>query len=304
MEKEWIRDKMRHCVLCPRMCGVDRAAGQKGYCHMTAEIMAARAALHMWEEPCISGTEGSGAVFFSGCNMGCVFCQNREIALGRTAKGITGERLSEIFLELQGKGANNINLVTPTHFIPQIRAALVMAKERGLVIPAVYNSSGYERVETLRELKGVIDIYLPDMKYVSPELSRRYSYAGDYFRFAKEAVKEMVRQCPEPELDQRGMMKRGVIVRHLVLPSETEDSKRVIRYLYRNFGSRIYISILNQYTPTGVFSDMPELNRTVTEEEYQEVVDYAVQIGVEQAYIQEGGTAEESFIPLFDFEGL
>lgn len=297
-------EEMKCCTVCPRMCGVDRTSGQTGYCGMPATLMAARAALHMWEEPCISGSEGSGTVFFSGCNMRCVFCQNGNIANGSVAKQITAERLSQIFLELQEKGANNINLVTPTHYVPQIKAALVSAKRQGLILPVLYNSSGYERVEIIRGLEGFIDIYLPDMKYVSPALSAKYSHAGNYFRCAKEALKEMVRQVPEPEFDDREMMKRGVIVRHLVLPGCVEDSKRVIRYLHQNFGEHIYISIMNQYTPVRECPDMPELNRTLSKEEYDEVVDYAVSIGVEQGFVQEGETAKESFIPVFDYEGL
>ena len=303
MEAE-IQEKMRNCMLCPRKCGVDRAAGRRGYCGMPDGILAARAALHMWEEPCISGKEGSGTVFFSGCNLGCVFCQNRVIADGTVAKPLTIERLSEIFLELQEEKANNINLVTPTHYMPQIKAALLMAKKQGLALPILYNSSGYECVETLRELEGLVDIYLPDMKYVSPELSRKYSYAGDYFRKAKEALREMVRQQPKAEFDERGIMKRGVIVRHLVLPDCLEDSKRVLRYLYRNFGEHIYISIMNQYTPMRELADMPELNRTLKKEEYDEIVRYALELGIEQGFIQEGETAQESFIPAFDYEGL
>ncbi len=295
---------MKKCVLCPRMCGADRTSGQTGYCKMPAQVMAARAALHMWEEPCISGEAGSGTVFFSGCNMGCVFCQNRTIAVGETAKPITIERLAEIFLELQKKGANNINLVTPTHYVPQIKKALLSAKKQGLMLPVLYNTSGYERVETLKGLEGLIDIYLPDMKYISPELSAKYSHAGDYFRCAKEAIKEMVRQIPAAEFNERGMMKRGIIVRHLVLPGCLEDSKRVIRYLYRNFGKHIYISIMNQYTPMREFPDMPELNRSLSAEEYEEIIDYALSLGVDQGFIQEGETAEESFIPAFDYEGL
>lgn len=297
-------EEMKKCMLCPRMCGVDRTAGQTGYCKMPAQVMAARAALHMWEEPCISGVEGSGTVFFSGCNMGCVFCQNKTIACGETAKAITIKRLSEIFLELEEKGANNINLVTPTHYVPQIKEALLSAKKAGLALPILYNTSGYERTDTLRSLEGLIDIYLPDMKYVSPKLSARYSYAPDYFRCAKEALKEMARQVPAAEFDDRGMMRRGIIVRHLALPGCLGDSKRVIRYLYRNFGSKIYISIMSQYTPVREFSNMPELNRPLSREEYEELVDYAISLGVEQGFIQEGETAEESFIPAFDYEGL
>ncbi len=301
---DYDKAQLKECVLCPRMCKVDRTKGEKGFCGMTDKLMAARAALHMWEEPCISGEEGSGTIFFSGCNMGCIFCQNRSIAQGETAKEITIQRLSDIYLELQKKGANNINLVTPTHYIPQIKAAILTAKQKGLVLPILYNTGGYERTETIRELKGLVDIYLPDMKYVSPELSKRYSHAKDYFRYAKEAIKEMVHQLPVPEFDERGIMKRGVLVRHLVIPGAVIDSKRVIRYLYQNFGDQIYISIMNQYTPMGKFPNMPELERTVTKKEYEEVIDYAISLGIIQGYIQEGETAKESFIPIFDYEGL
>lgn len=301
---EYDKNQLKECVLCPRKCRVDRTEGEKGFCGMPDKLMAARAALHMWEEPCISGEEGSGTVFFSGCNMRCVFCQNKSIAIGETAKEITVQRLSDIFLELQKKGANNINLVTPTHYVPQISAAILAAKQRGLALPIIYNSSGYERIETVKKLEGLVDIYLPDMKYVSPELSERYSHARDYFRCSKEAIKEMVRQLPEPEFDSKGIMMRGVIVRHLVIPGAVEDSKRVIRYLYKNFGDRIYISIMNQYTPMGKFPDMPELERTVTKEEYEEVIEYAIALGISHGYMQEGKTAEESFIPIFDYEGL
>lgn len=303
-EKISMLEEMQSCRLCPRDCGADRVNGQTGYCRMPAQLTAARAALHLWEEPCISGKEGSGTVFFSGCSMGCVFCQNHSIATGETGRAVSVGRLSEIFLELQEKGANNINLVTPTHYVPQIKEALLIAKDSGLTLPILYNTGGYERVETVKGLEGLVDIYLPDMKYVSPELSRRYSHAGDYFRRAKEALKEMVRQAPEPEFDGRGMMQRGVIVRHLALPGCQEDSKRVLRYLHRNFENHIYISILNQYTPVRRFEEMTELNRTLTEAEYREIVEYAMDLGVEQGFVQEGETAKESFIPAFDYEGL
>lgn len=314
--------QMQSCRLCPRECGADRSAGQRGRCQMTARLTAARAALHMWEEPCLSGEEGSGAVFFSGCALGCVYCQNQEIASGRAGKEISVNRLAEIFLTLQEKQANNINLVTAGHFLFPVVRALERAKTQGLRIPVVYNSSGYEKTEALRMLEGLVDIYLPDMKYRSPELSGRYSAAPDYFDVAAKALEEMVRQvCAKterpqrkepgngPELsgtvfDSRGQMRRGVIVRHLQLPGCLEDSKKVIRYLYETYGDRIYISILNQYTPPKQMSRFPELNRRVTKREYDRLVDYAIGLGVENGFIQEGRTALASFIPAFDLEGV
>ncbi len=292
------------CRLCPRECGVDRAAGKTGFCGMTSEVMAARAALHFWEEPCISGTEGSGAVFFSGCTLRCVFCQNHEIAAGAVGKPVTEERFSQIFLELQEKGANNINLVTATQFLPTVIPALQRAKESGLIIPIVYNTGGYEKVETLRLLEGLVDIWLPDCKYRSTELAARYSRAADYPETVKLALTEMVRQTGEPVFDSRGMMKKGVIVRHLVLPGCVSDSKDVLEYLWDTFGNRIYVSIMSQYTPLPHVAAYPEINRKVTDEEYEEIVDYARFLGMSQVYIQEGGCVGESFIPAFDYEGI
>lgn len=295
------------CILCPRQCGVNRAAGERGVCGQTDRIKAARAALHYWEEPCISGMSGSGTVFFSGCNLHCVYCQNRSISAGGRGKQITEERLSEIFLELQEKGAHNINLVTPGHFVPQIAGALVRAKERGMSLPVVYNTGSYEYAETLRRMEGLVDIYLPDFKYMDSSLSLRYSHAADYSEMAKKAIAEMVRQTGAAVFergDEEGLMKRGTLVRHLVLPGCTGDSKDIIRYLHETYGNSIYISILNQFTPVPGLADYPEINRRVTEEEYGEVVDYAVSIGVECGFIQEGETAKESFIPDFDGEGI
>ena len=303
-------------------------------------IRVARAALHFWEEPCISGTAGSGAVFFSGCNLGCVFCQNYAISRGHVGKNITVQRLSDIFLELQGKGANNINLVTAGHFLPVVIDALEDAKNRGLSIPIVYNTSSYEKVEAIRDLDGLVDIYLPDLKYVSSRLSEDFSKAPDYFEVASKAIEEMVRQTGEPEffvkkkasLNQQMslwesedvmdaatynecaddlmsegrevLMKRGTIVRHLLLPGCTEDSRAVVKYLYETYGDSIFISIMNQYTPMPQVAGHPLLSRKVTDDEYNEVLDYAIDSGIENAFMQEGDVAEESFIPDFDCEGL
>ena len=274
----------------------------------------------MWEEPCISGENGSGAVFFSGCSLGCAYCQNHDISGGLNGKEITIKRLSEIFFELKEQGANNINLVTPDHFIPQIIEAIDMAKEQGFNLPFVYNCSGYEEIDALKLLDGYIDIYLPDFKYMSAELAARYSHAPDYPEVAKTALAEMVRQVggDQTTFDEDGIMKRGVIVRHLELPGCIEDSKAVIRYLYKTYGNNIYISIMNQYTPmvqltshSGNQKELeeaarqePQLMRKVTVREYEQVVDYALQLGITNAFIQEGDVAKESFIPDFDTTGV
>lgn len=300
MDKNILKD----CTLCPRNCHVDRTNGKRGYCRATDELIVARAALHMWEEPCISGEEGSGTVFFSGCAMGCVYCQNHNIAKGLAGKKITIDRLGDIFLELQEQGANNINLVTPSHYVPQIIEALDKARNNGLYLPVVYNTSGYEKKETIKLLAGYVDIYLPDFKYWNLEIAKRYSNCPDYLQYASEALEEMVRQAGEPVFDEWGMMKKGVIVRHLTLPGYLKDSKRIIEYLYKTYGDKIYISIMNQYTPLAHVEKYPEINRTITESEYEELVDFAIGLGIENGFIQEGETASESFIPEFNEEGV
>lgn len=305
MTPEKIKAYMSDCALCPRQCHVNRAAGQRGFCGQTADITAARAALHYWEEPCISGSCGSGTVFFSGCSLQCVFCQNHNIAVGKAGKIISPERLAEIFLELQEKGAANINLVTAGHFIPQISRILELSRSKGLSVPVVYNTGSYEEAESLKLLEGLIDIYLPDLKYFSAELSAKYSHAPNYFSKASAAIAEMFRQVGRPEFDEAsGLMKHGVIVRHLVLPGQIKDSKKILRYLHNTYKNDIYVSIMNQYTPLPHAAQLPELNRPITSEEYARVLDFADKIGIEQGFIQEGGTAKESFIPEFDGEGL
>ena len=343
---------MEQCRLCGRRCGINRTI-RAGRCGMTERVYAARAALHMWEEPCISGKEGSGTVFFTGCPLGCVFCQNREIALGRrsvsqgsgasssggpvpadlptgrpfsetlagrpfseTPAGsrsrdenigvpVTEEQLAETFLDLERQHANNINLVTPTHFVPQIVRAVRLARARGLAIPIVYNTGSYETEETVRSLEGTVDVFLPDLKFMDPEISDRYAKAPDYFEVAEKAIRAMVEIAGQPTFDERGMMKRGVIVRHMVLPGHTKDSKRIISYLHKTYGEKIYVSIMNQYTPMpGIGDEYPELARRVTKREYGRVVDYAIELGMENVFIQEGPTAAESFIPDFDGTGL
>lgn len=302
--QEELQTMLKECHLCPRNCGVDRLAGQKGFCGVDAGIMVARAALHMWEEPCISGKEGSGAVFFSGCSLGCAFCQNRTISKGQSGKVITVEHLAELFLDLQAQKANNINLVTAGHFLPQVREALILAKEQGLTIPVVYNSSGYEKAEMLRYLEGLVDIYLPDLKYLEADLAGKYSHAKDYPEVAMKALEEMVRQVRTPEFDERGMMKKGVIVRHLLLPGHVRNSKKVLEYLYGTYGDQIYISLMNQYTPMPAMKDDSQLSRKVTDREYDRLLDHAISFGVTNCFIQEGETAKESFIPEFNGEGI
>lgn len=295
------------CDLCPRKCLVDRKKGEKGICGQTENLKVARAALHFWEEPCISGDAGSGAVFFSGCPLHCVFCQNENIANGTVGKEISLERLVDIFLELQEKRANNINLVTPGHFVPQIVKALDQARKEGLTLPVVYNTSSYETVDTIKMLEGYVDIYLPDFKYMSPVLSKKYSHAPDYAEVAKAAIAEMVRQTGKAVFvngDEDNLILSGTIVRHLTLPGCMEDSMQILKYLHETYGDMIYISIMNQFTPLSNLEKYPELNRRITDEEYETLVDYAIEIGIENGFIQEGNTAEESFIPAFDCEGV
>ena len=292
------------CELCPRRCGANRLAGKNGFCGGGKEVKVARAALHFWEEPCISGEEGSGTVFFSGCTMRCVFCQNREISRGEAGKLVSIERLAEIFLELQGKGANNINLVTPMHYAPQITAALDIARKNGLSLPIVWNTGGWELPESVEAVKNYSDIWLTDFKYFDNSLAEKFSNAKDYFENASASLKKMLRQTGEPVFDDDGMMKKGIIVRHLVLPGHTDDSKKVLRWLWKNFGDKIWISIMNQYTPLCSDEKFPELSRKVTDEEYDEVVDFAVSLGIENAFVQDGEAVSESFIPPFDLEGV
>ena len=358
---------LENCRLCARSCGVNRMKNRAGRCGQTEELVVARAALHMWEEPCISGKEGSGAVFFVGCPLGCVFCQNREIARGRVARDessraeneishrrgeqsavevetsyrrdrqpieaeetshrkgelpaaageishqrveqpgkiISVDRLAEIFLELQGQKANNINLVTPTHYVPQIVEAVREARKKGLHIPIVYNTGSIETPETVHMLEDTVDIFLPDLKFCGRNIAGRYAHLPAYFDIATKAIGEMVRMRGEAAFDERGMMTRGVIVRHMVLPGYTKDSKEILRFLWENFGDRIYVSIMNQYTPMpGIEREFPELGRRVTRREYDRVVDYALELGFSNAFVQEGPTAEESFIPAFDGAGV
>lgn len=299
-----IMNKYENCLLCPRKCGINRAAGQTGVCGVSAEIRVARAALHYWEEPCISGEKGSGAVFFSGCSLHCVFCQNREISDGKAGKIISKERLRDIFLELKAKGANNINLVTPGQYIPDIVWAVRDARRYGMELPIVYNTSGYENADELKQLEGIVDVYLPDFKYMDSALSAKYSRAKDYPSVAKQAISEMVRQQPGVVIDDAtGLIQKGVIVRQLLLPGHVNEAKAILKYLHDTYQDSIYISMMSQFTPIAL-KDYPEINRTVTRREYERLIDYAIKIGITNAFIQEGNVAKDSFIPAFDGEGV
>ena len=292
------------CRLCPRKCGVDRIHGKTGYCGMDGQVRVARAALHMWEEPCISGKKGSGAVFFTGCGLRCCFCQNHNIAIGKSGKIITVNRLADIFLELEQKGAANINLVTATQYVPQVIEALEKARDKGFHLPVVYNSSGYESISTIRSLEGYVDVYLPDFKYAEEELAADYSNAQEYPTTAKLALKEMVRQTGDCVFDRDGYMIRGTMVRHLILPGHTKNAIKVMEYLKKTYGDHIFISIMNQYTPVFKQEKYKELNRKVTVREYEKVLNAALELGISNGFFQEGDTAKESFIPDFDYEGV
>lgn len=295
------------CNLCPRECGALRRQGQAGRCLSDDRILVARASLHMWEEPCISGKTGSGTVFFSGCSLRCIYCQNFEIAAARKGRQVTTEELSALFLALEERGAANINLVTPDHYVLEIIEAVQRAKAGGLAIPIVYNCSGYAKEGIIRRLKGIVDIFLTDFKYMEPDLAERFSSAPDYPEVAKRALGAMSETAGSPFFDSEGMMRRGVIVRHLLLPGHKKNARAVIKYVYETFKDGVVLSIMNQYTPM----EQPvckmgcdELLRRVTKREYENVVDYALSLGVRNAFIQEGETAKESFIPDFDEGGI
>lgn len=293
----------RECRLCPRKCGADRING-KGFCGEANTISATKAYLHQWEEPCISYKNGAGTVFFSGCGLHCCFCQNNSISNLMKGKSISTERLAEIFLELADKGADNIELVTPTHFVPLIINALDLVKHK-LSVPVVYNSGGYELSETIDMLNGYIDVYLPDIKFFSPEISAKYCSAPDYFKFASEAVLTMISQAGRLVFNDEGGLMRGTVIRHLVLPSHRHDSMKIIDWIAQNTpsDSRL-VSLMNQYTPFDFVGDnFPELKRHLTKMEYNSVVDHAAALGI-NGYTQEKGSASSKYVPDFDFSGI
>lgn len=292
------------CRLCPRNCGINRYE-KNGCCGCGPVIKAARAALHQWEEPCISGIRGSGTIFFTGCALGCCFCQNYSISQEGFGKELTPSRLSEIFLKLQEEGAHNINLVTASQYLPSVIEALDLAKSE-LTIPVVYNTGGYERPEVIKALKDYVDIWLPDLKYYSGQLSDRYSKAPDYFPIASLAVKEMIRQTGGPIFDPiTGLMKKGVIIRHMVLPGAKEDSIKLLQWISSSLPKgQFYISLLSQYTPFYKSSSYPEINRRITSYEYDQVVNTAIELGLVQGFMQKKSSAKEEYTPPFDLEGI
>jgi len=291
------------CNLCERRCHINRYE-KKGVCGATNKLKVARAALHFWEEPCISGKEGSGTIFFSNCNLKCIFCQNKKISTCGYGKEITIEKLSSICIELQKQGSNNINLVTPTHYVPSIIKGIKKAKKKGLNIPIVYNTSSYETKETIDNLNGIVDIYLPDLKYNDNKLGENYSNIKNYFEIATRNIDEMYKQVGKPIFNDRGILEKGVVVRILLLPGHVNDAKKIIKYLYEKYNDNIYISLMSQYTPIGKIKDYKDLNRKVTLKEYNELITYACDLGIENAFIQEGETADESFIPDFNQIGV
>ncbi len=305
------------CENCPRCCNVNRNIGERGFCGADDNsIKVARAALHFWEEPCISGIRGSGTIFFSYCSLKCVYCQNEKISHGKVGKEVSIQRLAEIMLELQESGAHNINLVTPTHYVFQILEALKIAKREGLIIPIVYNTSGYERPEIIDEISPYVDIFLTDFKYANNEDAMRYSKVSDYVEYAMASLGKMVQHCPIEFFEddnndesknysfENKIMKRGVIVRHLLLPGKLVQSKNVVKRIFAKYGNNLYYSLMSQYTPLSISSDYPELFDKVSDSSYNKLVDYALRIGVENAFFQMGDAASESFIPDFDLSGV
>lgn len=293
--------ELEKCKICPHNCGVNRLNGNIGRCKSNGNIKLAMASIHNFEEPCISGENGSGTVFFSNCNMNCVFCQNYKISQQGLGREISIEELAEIFIDEQNKNAENINLVTPTMYVYHIIEAIKIAKNKGLKIPIVYNSNGYENVETIKKLKGYIDIYLPDLKYYDDDLAFKYSGVKNYFENATSAIKEMYNQVGSPVLDENGMMKKGLIIRHLVLPNNLQNSKDVLKWINDNIDKKVFVSVMAQYFPTNKAKDFPEINRKLTKEEYEEIENYLYSLDLDNGYIQEFGEHEEEYVP--DFEG-
>lgn len=296
-------EKLVSCRLCPRACGINRLAGEIGNCGAGARPKVALACLHQWEEPCLTGKNGAGTVFFSYCNLHCIFCQNKEISQFGEGKEITVKRLAEIFIEQQMRGAASLDLVTPTHFVPQILEALKIAKKNGLHLPVVYNSNAYENVETIEMLSAWVDVFLPDLKYAEEESACRYSAAAGYFPAATAAIEKMVELVGRPVFEN-DIMKRGVIIRHLILPGRIKESMQIVKWIWENFGNSVYVSLMNQFTPMHRVAEYPEINRRLTTYEYDKVINYAWDLGLRSCFIQEGRTASEKFVPHFDGKGV
>lgn len=292
-------EKLESCEACPFKCKVNRLNGQIGKCKCNDKVKIDLYSLHYFEEPCISGKEGSGTVFFSNCNLNCIYCQNYQISQEGKGYEITTEELANIFLKQQANGANNINLVTPTMYVYQIIEAIKIAKSKGLELPIIYNTNGYENVETIRELKGYVDIYLPDLKYYSDELAIKYSKAPNYFNIATKAILEMINQVGAPEFDSNGIMKKGVIIRHLVLPGHIQNSKHILKWLKENVDKKAYVSVMAQYFPTYKAKDDIYINRKLSNKEYHEIENYLYTLDIENGYIQELGKHEEEYVPNF-----
>jgi putative pyruvate formate lyase activating enzyme len=294
---------LEKCELCPRKCGVNRLKGEIGYCRAGSSVKVARAMLHNWEEPCISCGNGSGAVFFSNCNLSCVFCQNSDISQSGSGREITIERLSDIYIELQSKGASNINLVSPTHYIPQVIASLEIAKSKGLNLPIVYNTNGYENVDILKYLDGIVDVYLPDIKYHNNKYALKYSKAPDYFKYASAAILEMFRQVGTP-LFEGDMIKKGLIIRHLLLPGQLSESKKILDWISENLPKDTYVSLMSQYVPVYKAVNYPEINKKVSSKSYEWLIDYFLSIGLENGFTQEYSSAESVYTPEFNLDGV
>lgn len=291
--------ELEKCNICPHKCGVNRLEGKRGRCKASDKVKIALVSLHNYEEPCISGENGSGTVFFSNCNLNCVFCQNYEISQLGNGKEISIEELADIFVSQQNNKAENINLVTPTMYIYQIIEAIKIARNKGLRIPIVYNSNGYESVETLKHLEGYIDIYLPDLKYCNNEIAYKYSNIKNYFENAVQAIQEMYRQVGNPVLDENGMMKKGLMIRHLILPNNLQNSKDVLKWISNNIDNRVFVSVMAQYFPTHRAKEFPEISRKLTQDEYNEMEEYLYTLDLDNGYIQELGTHEEEYVPNF-----
>lgn len=291
--------ELENCNVCPHRCGINRIAGKIGRCKATDKVKVALASIHNFEEPCISGKNGSGTVFFSNCNLNCVFCQNYEISQLGKGKEISIEELADIFIKQQNKNVHNINLVTPTIYIYQIIEAIKLARDKGLKIPIVYNSNGYENVEALKHLKGYIDIYLPDLKYSNNEIAYKYSNIKNYYENAVQAIKEMYNQVGTPIIDENGIMKKGLMIRHLVLPNQLQNSKDVLKWINDNMDKKVFVSVMAQYFPTYRAKNFPEISRKLTKEEYNEIEQYLYSLDLENGYIQELGEHEEEYVPDF-----